>query len=249
VDVNYEQALRRAMANRVLRSSPEAKAVYDSMPKQAKSWRAAMRKTLENPTVADRVSREINNALGDFTNLAPFEQNVLRQLAPFYAWYRAITLVMLKMPVDNAIRTSILVNLGKIGEANDAEGYPFGGAIPIGKAGAILKTAGINPYNTVPQIAGNLGVIGRAYVGAIPGTHIKAPEASDVGYAAGGLANPLIVAPFSGGIGNTITHLPEGQLLYPQKPKHPERALYRDYDRTAMLWQYLGVPIRHLRRP
>jgi hypothetical protein len=111
LDVGYEQTLRRALANQIIRRSPEAQSFYREMPKQARSWRAAARQALSDPRVADRV------------------------------------------------------------------------------------------------------------------------------------------CPFTGGIGNTLRNLPQYQLAYPHRPKHPERALYADYGRKAALLQYLGYPKRKLRNP
>lgn len=209
---------------------------------------AARQELSENRVLADRVSREINDALGQYDNLSPLEQRYVRSVVPFYGWYRAITIVMAKMPIDNPLRTNILAHIGQLGEQYQAPGYPYGGAIDLGD-GRILKTAGLKPYTTPQQLVPDVATLARAYIGAIPGTNVTAPDVSDVAYAAGGLANPFLAAPIAGGISGAIQDLPEPQVLFPKKPKHPEKALYTDYDRKAYLLQYLGAPIRTLRKP
>jgi hypothetical protein len=248
-DIGYEQALRRALANQILRRSPEVRARLQAMPKETKSWREAAKQELgSNRVLADRVSREINDSLGQFDNMTPLEQKYLRSVAPFYGWFRAITIVMAKMPLDNPLRSNILLNLGKLGEQYQAEGYPYGGAIDLG-GGKILKTAGLNPYVTPVQLAPSLSTIAQAELGHIPGTHTKSPTADEVGYALSGFANPAFSAPFGGGVAGVAHNLPETQILFPRVPKHKNKALYSDYNRRAALLQYLGVPIRHLRQP
>ncbi|MCR4340296.1 MAG: hypothetical protein NUW01_10475, partial [Gemmatimonadaceae bacterium] len=70
--------------------SPATKAVVRkqlvTIRKETRTFEQAARKALDkNPDLAREVSQHVNDALGDFLSLAPFEQNVLRSLAPFYA--------------------------------------------------------------------------------------------------------------------------------------------------------------------
>lgn len=246
-DIAYEQALRRALANNIVRRSPEVKARLSAMPKETRNFRAAAKQELaSNPALADRVSREINNALGDFTNLSPIEQGALRSLIPFYAWYRAITLVMAKMPLDNPLRSNILYNLGKVGMLNQEDfGKPYlSGGIGLGSflgPNAVLRTSGFNPYATLPQIAGNARTLAQASLGEIKPLGIPKTEGSDVAWAAG-LFNPLIGLPVTGGLSRDVQYLPETRLLFP-----PGSNNYSDAGYLAEAFQYAGVPIRHVR--
>jgi hypothetical protein len=113
--------------------------------------------------------------LGDYLNMSPFEQNVLRQLAPFYAWYRAIVRITGKLVLDQPGRAALLAKVGQVGAgmANTqlgpippdfqtllAQGQPQDGYQKV------LSTGGLNPFQTVAQ----LGQAGASAIGGAPGT-------------------------------------------------------------------------------
>jgi hypothetical protein len=154
-DIAVETGLRRAAINTVLRGSTEVKALYKAMPKQTRSWRAAMKQGLENnPNLVDMVSREVNDALGDYLSLSPVERGAIRGIVPFYAWYREITRIALKLPLDAPARTAIFLQLGKIGAQTSPSDVPsyLRGGFPIGLRNGqqtIISTRAANPFSSV----------------------------------------------------------------------------------------------------
>ncbi|MFA5052981.1 MAG: hypothetical protein WC565_02915 [Parcubacteria group bacterium] len=164
-DIAIEQRIRLAMINNLVKKSPEFKKVYKEMPAKTRSIRAAEIKLLkQDRQFAERVSREVNDALGDYLSLSHFERTALRGVAPFYAWYRAISLVTLKMPLDVPGRTNLLTKLGQAGwDESVAQLGPDGiedylRALflfdkPKGGKVKALSTQGMNPFLTVKQEA------------------------------------------------------------------------------------------------
>lgn len=133
-----------------------------TLRRETRTFEQAARKALDkNPDLAREVSQKVNDALGDFLNLSPFEQNVLRSLAPFYAWYKAITRVILKMSVDTPGRADLLSKLGQVGAESTREALGeipdfLLGAIPLHRDRAradIFNTTPLNPFATVPQLS------------------------------------------------------------------------------------------------
>lgn len=251
VDVYYEQALRRAMINKLVRRSPEFRQVWEQMPVQTRTVREAMRKSLHNnPRLQRRISAEVNNGLGDFFNLTDFEQRVLRGAAPFYAWYRAITTIMLRMPVEAPLRTNILVRLGELGNQITAEDYGLyylGGAYPLG-GNKRLGLKSVNPFTTPIDVAQGLGAVTL-------GTGTKTDVQNFTG-----MMNPLWyeflfslaqaqqgqsptgLPPVLGGPYEVFRSLPETRLFWPYPSK-----LYEGDPRMRELLAYLGIPIKTVR--
>lgn len=244
MDIRYEQKLRRATIDRALNASPELKAMTKDIKNQTKTMREMKVELLKkNPKVADKASAEAYRTLGNFNNLSPFEQNVVRQVVPFYAWYRAITKIAFHLPLDNPYRTAILAAVGNEGFKNQAQvGSGIQGAIQL-PGGYILRTAGVNPLMTIPQTVGAVSTMARAGLGNIPGLGIKAPSQRATAFAAG-IGNPLLGFPLTGGLSHTIRFLPETRVLNP-----PGSSTYAHTGRTWQayleeLGQWAGVPIR-----
>lgn len=171
LDQNYEKALRKAIADRVLSNNPRVRAIHDAMPEQSRSWMEAVKQAVkEDKLLPERVSGEINAALGDFTSMTAFERGVLRSVVPFYAWYRAITLVVLKMPLDSPYRTAALAKLGQIGQETtdqwwrehgvDPESLPFHLRSVLPWGNSAYRMTGLNPFTTTPQLLGGFMVAG-----------------------------------------------------------------------------------------
>lgn len=252
VDRGVERGLRRAAVETELRRSPAVRQQLKQMPRETRSFETAARKALdENPDLAREVSQKVNDALGDFLSLAPFEQNVLRSLAPFYAWYKAITRVVLKMAVDTPGRADLLSKLGQVGAEDTRQALGeipdfLLGAIPLGRDRSradIFNTTPLNPYATVPQlgqdIAGTVNplvaaaarsILGQsAYDRVSPGA-AGTTAASEFARIVRGLPPARLAEAFAG-------TLPQGT---PDKP-----TLYRR-DPLTELMAFLGAPRKNV---
>ncbi len=157
-----ETMFRRGGIHKLLAKNPEVRAVYKAMPKEMRDFEKAAHTVLErDPLLARQISQKVNDALGNYLALGQTERRVLRSIAPFYGWYRAIVTITAKLPLESPGRTLILAQLGRLGHElqNDTLGalptYSQGN-IAIGERDGdiqtILGTGGLNPWATIPQL-------------------------------------------------------------------------------------------------
>lgn len=253
-DVASESALRRAAAETVLRGTQEAKRIYRAMPAQEKSWRAAMVQAAEDPAVRQLVIKEVNSALGDFNSLSAIERNAIRKLVPFWAWYREITRIALRIPLDTPGRAALLARLGQAGqdESNAALGQVpsyLKGAIPLGTAGGLQRIANLqslNPLTSAVQTGQSIG-------GLIGVGNQRRGASQAIGELNPFLAGALqyLVAASKGdttrgapgalpNVGQDIAmNLPQIRVL-----TSPPSNLYPGRTRLDLLQQLLGSPVR-----
>jgi hypothetical protein len=108
---------------------------------------------LENPTLVEHAIDDVNQFAYNMNELGPVERRYVRAFVPFWGWYKFITKLVWRLPVDYPGRTLILSKLGEIG-ANQ-EGLL--GPIPDWMKGSIflnsdkahlsfLPTRGLNPF-------------------------------------------------------------------------------------------------------
>jgi len=156
-----EETPRRALIRNEIRRSPEFKTAYKQLPKQTRTFEQAARNVLTGKggkAYQRYVSKQVNQALGDYLNLSPFERNVLRNALPFYSWYRAIVQTTYHLAADTPLRAEALAQIGRIGEQGDTANVPsfLKGSIPLGPGPQgtqrVLPTQGLNPYATLEQL-------------------------------------------------------------------------------------------------
>jgi len=259
-DIAYEQALRRAMTNKLIRESPEFKRVYLAMPKQTRTFRGASRELLQQDTkFAERVSKQVNDAMGDFLQMADFEQTYLRGLMPFYAWYREITRITLKLPLEVPIRTDLLTKLGQIGyDENVAKLGPDGiekylRALfiirePKGGKAVGLNTSGLNPYMTLPQETIAAKALGQLLASGV--TNRVAPPNNNQLQIGLGMINPFLGSPIGRAAGTTNTGIAEGipQTRLIKGLLGQTTGPQRTYENTQLteILAFLGVPVKNV---
>jgi Arc/MetJ-type ribon-helix-helix transcriptional regulator len=210
------------------------KAAVKEMRGSTKRWNEVAEDVLErNPKLAERISEEVNAGLGDYFSMSDFERRAVRRVAPFYAWYKAITRITLMLPIDYPVRALALTQLGKLGaemESETTEGLPpwLAGSVGLGDEYTI-STQAANPLSTVTSM-------GRGVL-------------SDDWYAQQqrlGLLHPFL--PALAGVlsqrsfdpaAKVVTGLPPWRLARP-----PHRASYEGNDRLRELYSYLGIPVK-----
>jgi hypothetical protein len=241
-----EEYPRRALVHHYIRHSPEFRNVYQSLPKQTRSFEQAARQVLEGKGGADYqrfISKQVNQALGDYLNLSPVERGVLRNLLPFYSWYRAIATTTYHLAADTPLRANILGQIGRIGrEYSDKEL----GAVPSFLKGAIglgagpqgtervLATQGLNPYATLEQLRRG-GLSDYSQLGlnpflAGPAQYLQRHR---------GPVSPASL--FASPMKDLLANLPPSRLLVPPGPSklYPTRK-----GRKTQLFGFAGVPIK-----
>lgn len=249
LDVATERGLRKRMLSNQLKKNPEFRKFYEELPKQADRFEKAAEKFADmNPKQIELISKEINDAMGNFFDLGHTERIALRGIFPFYAWYKAITGVAVRMPFDHPLRATIFIKLGDIGREVQADDYGLSylnGSIQL-PYGYRLRGKAMNPFATVVDL-------GSAAIGA--GSLFGAPVGRDQLYALGGLYNPVLTipgsiqalqAPFADrsrvGLPGTVRSLPFANLAFPR-----ESDLYEGNDYLRALYGYLGFPVTKVR--
>lgn len=251
VDKATESTLRRAAVNAELRRNPAVRARLNAMPKETRSFRQASRDALAaDPKLAREISDGVNSALGDFLSLSPFEQRYLRGIFPFYAWYKAITKIVGRLPIDAPGRSDIIAKLAQAGlDESNAKLGPLPsylrGAIPLG-GDELLKAQGFNPLETVNQLGA------AAAVPFVPGARTNALA---------GIMNPFVQAGGALVFGKASTKNGlAADLLQGIITDLPQVTLARDaiagpkpskvYKPSALddLLAYLGVPTKTINR-
>ena len=247
-----EGMLRRAAVNAAIRKSPEIRARLARMEKDTRSLRDAARVELEhNPQLADEISRQVDQTLGSYLNASSFERQVLRRAVPFASWYRAILQITGRLVVDRPFRANLLDKLALVG--NEISQDQLGpvpsyleGAIPLDDQGRVLRTTGLNPLETIPQL-------GRAAGGLLPGG-----QPTELGRE----LNPFLQAVGTGVFGGeqgrvglpadilmTVgENLPQTRLARAAISGPPPSRIYRQPTALEELYAFLGAPVRTINR-
>lgn len=238
----------------------ELKPLVGKFKKAGMSTEQAL-KSLDPRDVELAVDR-VNDALGDFNSLSATERRVVRRFIPFWSWYRVIVTVSGKFAARYPGRVLLLHAIAQQAKDED-KNLPswLKGEIQLGpvKGGVqpVLTTAGINPYQTLPQVATeNPASLLNPFIGAgIAGVSNVDPFTGNTyqGYGANSGFNPADVgrrtagAFFSGlaptRLGLQLTGNAHNSKIYaPKTYGHAGPVPIND-----ALLQYLGLPIRHVR--
>ena len=257
-----EEAPRRALLKQFIRNSPEFKQVYSSMPRETRSFETAARQLHEGKGGARYqrlISDQVDRAIGNYTHLTVFERSVLRNILPFYSWYRAIVQTTLHLGLDNPLRANILTRLGAIG-AETAAGHVgalalpsyLQGAIPIGSGPngtqRLISTQSLNPWATLNQLGRGMTTdmtqlgLDPYLTGALQ-TFAKIANQP-------GVTKPVSIGALVGEMAKTIgMGLPPLAQLFPPGPSqlYPNRGrggLLRSRENAWEAW--LGLPLKEV---
>lgn len=195
VDRWFEQGLRRASVKAEMKRNPALRRAVKGMQGETKDFWQAARKALDaDPVLVQQIESRVNDALGNFSSMSRFERDVMRTAFPFWAWYRAIVGVTLKLPVDQPVKFQLLSRAAQVGVEEslaemgvDREEIPafLRGFVPMGAPEGDrirgVSTSSANPFSTVDQMGrfaaavgmyaagqGKAGDLGRALPGANP---------------------------------------------------------------------------------
>ena len=166
VDRAWEAGLRSSIVRAELRKSPELRSFAGKMRSQTDEfWKLADEELARNPLLAEKVSERVNDALGDYLALGRTERDVIRSAFPFYAWYRVITLITLRLPLTHPLKANLMARLGQAGAQSALEemGVPDENTINLAKGFVTfgrddddrvrgIATTSSNPLATVAQL-------------------------------------------------------------------------------------------------
>ncbi len=121
-----------------------------------------------------KLAQQTIDVMGDFGGLGKNERWIRRYVAPFYSWYKTITVIMAKLILREPLRVAVLNGLSDAALKNPywnfgfpvppylASYIPFGD--PTGRSGSVgaLSPVGANPFQTpfdlIQQTAGLAGL-------------------------------------------------------------------------------------------
>lgn len=102
----------------------------------------------------DHAVSETDRFFYNFLQLGPNERRFVRQIIPFYGWYKFVTKFIWRLPVDYPGRANIIARLGYVGQQAEEEMGPMPdwmkGSIFFNKDPHNLKfmtTYGLNPFS------------------------------------------------------------------------------------------------------
>lgn len=120
------------------------------------SQRGSVENMLKDPVLVERALQDTNKFGYNYGALGPFERRYVRQFVPFWGWYKFISLLAYRLPVEFPGRTAAINQLALIG--NDA--LEEVGAVPEWMKGSIvlgmkdngvikyMPTTGLNPFSS-----------------------------------------------------------------------------------------------------
>jgi len=83
--------------------------------------------------------------LGEYNRMSPLERSVLKRIFPFYQWTRTITADIMRLPLENPMRTAWMLALASSFEADpELPSYYMGRALSPG--GLLFPTSSYIPY-------------------------------------------------------------------------------------------------------
>lgn len=103
----------------------------------------------------EQVVRETNDALGAFSDMSPFEKNVVRNVYPFWSWIRYINKAAVQLAIDSPDRVLFTMALGALVADEEQTGlFPFlEGRVPL--MGYYFDLSFMNPYQETILFSGN----------------------------------------------------------------------------------------------
>jgi hypothetical protein len=122
---------------------------------------------LSNPKLVQGAIEDLNKFSYNFATLGPIERRYVRQIVPFWGWYKFISMLAYRLPVDYPMRTNVMANIGFLGAAQTQETLGdmptwLKGALPLSddpKHFSYLSTMGLNPFSSFFNPMGEEGPV------------------------------------------------------------------------------------------
>lgn len=138
---------------RAMRGVGDVLGAYKGVMTDERNHSAYIDALLENPTLVEHALDDVNRFAYNMTELGPMERKYVRAFIPFWGWYKFITKLVWRLPVEFPGRALALNQLGTIGQVKEQEL----GLIPDWMKGslflnmdkkhlAFLPTRGLNPF-------------------------------------------------------------------------------------------------------
>jgi hypothetical protein len=141
---------------------------YDTrQPWSARHDEKYLQEVLDDPNAVQEAIDDLNSFAYNFAALGPYERRYVRMAVPFWGWYKFISKVAYRLPVDYPGRTNVLANLGLLGTGHEDQQLGerpdwLHGIIPLSeKKGRLsyLSTMGQNPFSSFFNPFGPQGAV------------------------------------------------------------------------------------------
>jgi hypothetical protein len=136
-----------------------------------------------------------NETLGSFSDLSPFERNVVRQVFPFWSWIKFINTAAGKLLLDNPDRVLFYAHLGSMTMDPDSQDlYKWlQGQTPIG--GLLFDLSFLNPYTDATLFQKNPFEAGAEQATSIsPVLSFGLSALGEIAYGMSGGKYPILIA-------------------------------------------------------
>ena len=174
--------------------------LQEALDKQGRTMAEIDPVTLHNdPQLRAAVTESVqfaNETLGSFSDLSPFERNVMRQVFPFWSWIKFINTAAGKLLLDNPDRVLFYAHLGSMTMDPDSEGlYSWlQGKTPIG--GLLFDLSFTNPYTDAIFLQKNPFEAGLEQATSIsPVLSLGLSSLGEAAYFATGRKYPILMTP------------------------------------------------------
>lgn len=150
--------------------------IFDnSIPWSHEADESFLNHVLDDPELVQEAIDDLNTFAYNYAALGPYERRYVRMAVPFWGWYKFISKVAYRLPVEYPGRANILANIGMLGKGYEDQlgDMPdwLHGALPINMDHGRLKyfsTLGWNPFSSIINPLGpqgfveGLGTLGQA---------------------------------------------------------------------------------------
>lgn len=114
--------------------------------------------TINDPEITAAITEAVDSAnrvLGSFSDLTPWEKQVMRQVYPFWSWIKFINKAAFELAIDSPDRVLFYSHLGSMAADPDGDGLSdwLRGKTPVG--GYLFDLNFLNPYADAMVFKGN----------------------------------------------------------------------------------------------
>lgn len=152
--------------------------------------------SINDPVITKAINDAVdatNTTLGAFSDLNPWEKQVMRQVFPFWSWIKFINKAAYELTIDNPDRVLFYAHLGSMAADPDDSGLAdwLRGKTPV--MGTLVDLSFMNPYADAILISGNpLADATETFTSISPAIETPRKILSEIVYAQTGREYPFL---------------------------------------------------------
>jgi hypothetical protein len=142
--------------------------IYDKYAMHSRTDDDVLEAALDDPEIVQESIDDLNTFAYNYAALGPYERRYVRMAIPFWGWYKFISKVAYRLPLEDPGRANILANIGMLGAGYEDEALGdrpdwLTGVLPLGEneQGALkyMSTMGWNPFSSIINPLSEQGAI------------------------------------------------------------------------------------------